>query len=105
MKMIKENNMELNNILNNLREKQRVLIVIKNKLQENYLKQLSSLNEEIDNIEDTIRMINKTTKELICPKCNGTGEERYCDAAGDMDDRECSLCHGTGISKMLKEEN
>ena len=33
---------------------------------------------------------------LICPTCNGTGSERYCDAAGDMDDRDCVSCKGSG---------
>ena len=33
---------------------------------------------------------------LICPVCDGEGTERYCDAAGDMDDRSCSNCKGTG---------
>lgn len=31
-----------------------------------------------------------------CDGCEGKGTERYCDAAGDMDDRDCSDCHGTG---------
>ena len=34
--------------------------------------------------------------ESICPSCNGSRTERYCDAAGDMDDRDCSSCKGTG---------
>lgn len=33
-----------------------------------------------------------------CGACNGNGTERYCDAAGDMDDRECSACHGRPLN-------
>lgn len=31
-----------------------------------------------------------------CPVCDGTGWERYCDAAGDMDSCPCDRCNGTG---------
>ena len=39
--------------------------------------------------------------ESICPSCNGTGNERYCDAAGDMDDRDCSACNGIGKRRIV----
>lgn len=29
-----------------------------------------------------------------CPRCDGTGEERIANAAGDMDDEQCRICHG-----------
>ena len=35
-------------------------------------------------------------RRVPCPRCGGRGEERYCDAAGDMDDRTCPACQGTG---------
>jgi uncharacterized protein (TIGR02996 family) len=31
---------------------------------------------------------------VICSKCDGKGEVRYCDAAGDMDDEPCKSCGG-----------
>ena len=31
-----------------------------------------------------------------CQECSGTGRERYCDAAGDIDERSCLSCNGTG---------
>jgi uncharacterized protein (TIGR02996 family) len=34
-----------------------------------------------------------------CAGCEGLGTERYCDAAGDMDDRECLTCKGTRQSR------
>lgn len=46
---------------------------------------------EIKDLEITINHV-----ETICQKCKGSGIERYCDAAGDMDDRECERCGGTG---------
>lgn len=30
-----------------------------------------------------------------CPSCGGRGEERFCDAAGDIDDRPCTTCGGS----------
>ncbi len=29
-----------------------------------------------------------------CPECDGKGETRFCDAAGDMDDEPCRMCGG-----------
>lgn len=34
---------------------------------------------------------------LICPKCKGTREERYTDAAGSRDYRVCTKCDGKGF--------
>lgn len=34
----------------------------------------------------------------VCPGCDGKRTERYCDAAGDMDDRDCSDCGGKGLA-------
>lgn len=31
-----------------------------------------------------------------CPHCDGTGKQRYADAAGDMDERHCPWCNATG---------
>lgn len=36
----------------------------------------------------------RPTWEMECGWCDGRGEERYCDAAGDMDDRPCEDCGG-----------
>lgn len=35
-------------------------------------------------------------KAAVCDWCEGKGEERVADAAGDMDDIECRRCAGTG---------
>lgn len=32
----------------------------------------------------------------VCNKCGGKGVERYSDAAGSRDYRQCSKCHGAG---------
>ena len=42
-----------------------------------------------------------------CPECGGKGSERYCDAAGDMDDRPCRVCGGSGdlLLRMHEYEN
>src|SRR5262245_23642963 len=35
------------------------------------------------------------TDSAVCPNCDGRGETRYCDAAGDMDDEPCGQCGGS----------
>jgi DnaJ-class molecular chaperone len=32
----------------------------------------------------------------VCEYCEGKGLERYTDAAGDTDSRDCRYCNGTG---------
>ena len=32
----------------------------------------------------------------ICPSCDGDGQERYTDAAGSGDWRDCGICRGLG---------
>lgn len=38
----------------------------------------------------------------ICPSCKGFGKERYTDAAGDSDWRECMICRGLGKVGPIK---
>ena len=97
--------MELNVVISNLKNKQYKLEIIRNNVQLDYKAKIEDIDSEIKRINDAVKCIEDLTQELICPRCKGTGEERYCDGAGDMDDRECPLCHGTGINEKLKEEN
>ena len=39
----------------------------------------------------------------VCEYCKGKREERYTDAAGDTDTRECSMCKGTGKALHYSE--
>ena len=39
---------------------------------------------------------NPQWSQLPCPVCDSKRTERYCDAAGDMDDRDCAECRGAG---------
>lgn len=72
--------------------------LLKNRLEEvKKIKQeaLNKINKEYDiEIKDLEKTLNHL--ESLCTKCGGAGTERYCDAAGDIDDRECSKCCGTG---------
>lgn len=44
-------------------------------------------------LEDVDKAIWKKTE--VCPNCDGLGETRFCDAAGDMDDEPCKSCGGS----------
>lgn len=96
--------MELNVVISNLRNKQHKLETIRNNVQLDYKAKIEDIDSEIKRINEVVKYIEDLTQELICPRCKGTGEERYCDGAGDIDDRECPLCHGTGINKIYQEE-
>lgn len=75
------------------------------KQKENFLKEynevLDAIDKEIQEVDQALSIINKVTKDCLCDRCNGTGYIRYCDAAGDMDDKECPCCHGTGVKGVL----
>lgn len=65
-------------------------------VQEHEIK-LAEIDKEIENERQAIERINEAIAPLLCPGCGGKGTERYCDAAGDMDDRPCPHCKGTGV--------
>lgn len=69
----------------------------KRRLHDDYLKQVAECNHEIADIDKAISMVNEAVKDILCPRCNGSGSIRVCDAAGDMDDERCPSCCGTGI--------
>ena len=41
------------------------------------------------------RIMRKVKGDAVCHWCDGSGEERVADAAGDMDDATCRVCSGT----------
>lgn len=72
------------------------------------------IDEEIANIEGKIRELQNRKRALeakkralaelpeTCPSCKGSGKERYTDAAGDSDWRECMTCRGLGKVGPIK---
>lgn len=67
----------------------------------------AKIKEQIESLQRAL--INLNTEEAyasqlteLCPDCKGECEERYTDAAGSGDWRECSTCKGWGyISKGI----
>ena len=62
---------------------------------------IERLKKEIDEQTKEITELEMRRQKLLslpetCPSCKGTGEERYTDAAGDSDIRECLTCKGLG---------
>lgn len=43
----------------------------------------------------TADWLDEQERQETCANCNGRGEERFCDAAGDMDDTPCTACGGS----------
>ena len=68
-----------------------------------YQESIRILQDEIQEKEGKILELQRKEKMLLsglketCPSCKGKKTERYCDAAGDMDDRECETCKGHGV--------
>jgi len=57
--------------------------------------QVKKLQSEIERLKKEEKMFISTLT-IVCPTCDGTREERYTDAAGSMDTRECKTCKGYG---------
>lgn len=69
---------------------------------------LDRIDEAIEYAHKEKRAIDKYIEKLkkkremllslpdICPSCKGSGQERYTDAAGSGDWRECRTCRGLG---------
>lgn len=85
------------NIIGALTAKRNDLNKRKQSIKAEYEKRTAEIDRELDQIQTALDTLNEAVKEYLCPSCKGTGTERYCDAAGDMDDRPCGRCCGTGV--------
>lgn len=63
-------------------------------------KELEKLEKEKAEIENILRNLDVT-----CPSCDGKGREKYTDAAGDTDTRDCRTCRGLGKVSDIKCEH
>ncbi len=64
----------------------------------------AKVREEIEKLQQKLSSLDKeeayaTQLTEICPDCKGDGQERYTDAAGSGDWRDCSTCKGWGYIK------
>lgn len=68
-----------------------------------YQEEIKRLHDEIQQKQEKILELQRREKALLssltetCPSCKGKKTERYCDAAGSMDTRECQTCKGYGV--------
>jgi rubrerythrin len=70
-------------------------------------KEIQSIDEEIQEFQDRKRILEVQKQSLAelpdkCPSCGGSGTERYTDAAGDVDERDCLTCRGLGRIGPIK---
>ena len=84
-------------VLTSLTYKKQKLVSVKDRLRRETEARIKEIDREIDEIDNAINVINDAIKPLLCSVCNGAGNVRRCDAAGSMEDVDCSACHGTGI--------
>lgn len=61
--------------------------------------QLRKIDREIEEIDQTLVVLNNAVKDYICTLCDGTGSIRQADAAGQMEEVECPKCRGTGLKR------
>ena len=92
--------MPTDNIVMALAAKRRRLAQNKQSIKADYDRQCREIDTEIAEIDSAIKIVNKAVEPYLCPVCRGSGNTRHCDAAGQMEDVECSACHGTGIKEI-----
>lgn len=63
--------------------------------------QVKKLQLEIEELKKEEKMFVSTLTD-VCPSCRGTKKERYTDAAGSMDTRDCKTCKGVGFISDIK---
>lgn len=90
----------MNNAVTALVLKRGRLVEKKRQLKDEYDRQCREIDAEIRKIDSAIETVNKAVEPYICPVCGGSGNIRRADAAGQMEDVECSACHGTGIKEI-----
>ena len=91
------------NILDALTKKRTALINAKHSLKETYERNVREIDAELLHIDSAYKTLNDAVADYICPVCDGTGNTRRCDAAGQMEDWPCTACKGTGV-KMSNVE-
>lgn len=66
-------------------------------IEEEAKRRIAEVDRQIADVDQAIGVVNGALEKYLCPVCNGTGNVRRCDAAGDMEDATCGVCKGTGI--------
>lgn len=80
-----------------LAKKKAMLMERKRRIKVDADRQIKEIEGEIAVVDKAIEVVNEAIKEIICPTCGGSGNVRHGDAAGQMEDEEYPVCHGTGI--------
>ena len=83
--------MDLTDVIRQLESKKRTL-------EQNKKKEIEKINDKYNQKIDELEMDLKVNKEMntVCLRCDGRGQEKYTDAAGDTDRKRCEKCGGTG---------
>lgn len=87
----------MNNVITTLEMKRKRLLEQRHKIKEECDRRCREIDTEIEKINSAFEVLNEAIQSYICPVCNGSGNIRRADAAGQMEDVECSACHGTGV--------
>lgn len=64
---------------------------------------LAAVDAEIKGVDDAIRIARDSVAPYLCTECGGSGNRRVPDAAGQMEDRPCKACKGTGYKPVPAE--
>ena len=84
-------------IITALNRKRTVLVRQKNEIHKEAQRRIAEIDQELSKVDAAWETLNSVLQDFLCPVCNGTGTTRQCDAAGQMEDVECTACGGTGV--------
>lgn len=79
------------------------LVTEKHRLKTEYERRAAEIDDEISKIDSAMEVVNAAIKPYLCPDCGGSGNHRVPDAAGQMENRPCPTCKGTGIAPNKKD--
>ena len=80
-----------------LNARRRALCNRKAQLKTDYDRSVAEIVSEIADIDKAMETMRSAIEPYLCPSCGGSGNHRVPDAAGQMEDKPCRACKGTGI--------
>lgn len=88
----------------NLTEAINIIRLRLNSLENSKKQEIRKIEERYQRLIDRYKAALEALEELneVCPNCEGLGTEKYIDASGNHDTRQCNVCGGTGLKGVAR---